>query len=173
MHVVRHLNTTGVNSITNTLVTLCWRILGSLGRRFFVDFDVIPLQWNEPLYLMKKNRPFAYGYCIQNPCTRIDPVLNKIFPQCLRTCLIFHSYTSGNPIVSYKREGDSTDGWTSSTSLGSSTAGDTFDWGSATSFTESREYAINVQLDPGVSVYFMSYIKRQLKKKLQDTRSWN
>lgn len=103
-------------------------------------------------------------YCIQNPCTRIDPVLNKIFSQCLRACLIFHSYTSGNPIVSYKREGDSTDGWTSSTSLGSSTAGDTFDWGSATSFTESREYAINVQLDPGVFVYFMSYIKRQLKK---------
>lgn len=100
-------------------------------------------------------------------------VLNKIFSQCLRACLIFHSYTSGNPIVSYKREGDSTDGWTSSTSLGSSTAGDTFDWGSATSFTESREYAINVQLDPGVFVYFMSYIKRQLKKKLQDTRSWN
>ncbi|XP_052706998.1 cadherin-23-like [Crassostrea angulata] len=63
-------------------------------------------------------------------------------------------YTSGNPIVSYKREGDSTDGWTSSTSLGSSTAGDTFDWGSATAFTESREYAINVQLDPGNSPSF-------------------
>lgn len=112
----------------------------------------------------KKNGPYAYVYCIQNPCMRIDAVLNKILPQCLRACLIFHSYTSGNPIVSYKREGDSTDGWTSSTSLGSSTAGDTFDWGSATAFTESREYAINVQLDPGVFVYFMSYIKRQLKK---------
>ncbi|XP_078337333.1 uncharacterized protein LOC111138019 [Crassostrea virginica] len=58
-------------------------------------------------------------------------------------------YTAGNPIVSYKREGDSSDGWTSSTAIGSSTAGDTFDWGSATSFTESREYGINVQLDPG------------------------
>ncbi|XP_061190353.1 cadherin EGF LAG seven-pass G-type receptor 2-like [Saccostrea echinata] len=60
-------------------------------------------------------------------------------------------YTAGNPIVAYKREGGwwNSNGWTSSDSIGSSVVGDTYDWGSATSFHESREYAINVQLDPG------------------------
>ncbi|XP_062601137.1 protocadherin Fat 4-like [Saccostrea cucullata] len=60
-------------------------------------------------------------------------------------------YTAGNPIVSYKREwgGWNWHGWTSSNTIGSSVVGDTFDWGSATSFHEQRDYAINVQLDPG------------------------
>lgn len=142
-----------VNSVKS--LTYC-RLVGIHGSQFsFCRFQLYPspMKWN-PCTKCKKNCHYLYVDCIQNPRE------NEIFSQ----YVYFYSYTAGNPIVSYKREGDSTDGWKSSTSLGSSTAGDTFDWGSATSFTESREYAINAQLDPGVFFYFMSYFSITMLK---------
>lgn len=147
-----------VNSVKSK--TYC-RLVGIHGSQFsFCRFQLYPspMKWNPCTKCKKKLSLSIRG--LHSKSTRIGPLLNEIFSQ----YVYFYSYTAGNPIVSYKREGDSTDGWKSSTSLGSSTAGDTFDWGSATSFTESREYAINAQLDPGLFFYFMSYFSITMLK---------
>ncbi|XP_056008142.1 cadherin-23-like [Ostrea edulis] len=59
-------------------------------------------------------------------------------------------YTAGQPMISHKVEGDATDGYTYSTTIGAQTVGSTYDWGSQTADTR-KEYAINVQLGPGNS----------------------
>jgi hypothetical protein len=69
---------------------------------------------------------------------------NQIIP----LVFVTFSYTAGLPMISYKSEGDATDGYTYSTTIGAQAVGNTFDWGSQTAGTR-REYAINVQLGPG------------------------
>ena len=58
------------------------------------------------------------------------------------------SFTAGEPMISHKEEGDASDGYTYSTSIGSQTVGDTYNWGSQTADTR-KEYAIGVTLGPG------------------------
>nr|XP_022309583.1 protocadherin Fat 4-like [Crassostrea virginica] len=62
-------------------------------------------------------------------------------------------FTAGEPMISHKEEGDASDGYTYSTSIGSQTVGDTYNWGSQTADTR-KEYAIGVTLGPGNSPTF-------------------
>lgn len=152
-----------VNSVKSK--TYC-RLVGIHGSQFsFCRFQLYPspMKWN-PCTKCKKKIVIIHTWIAFKIHENWPRIRWNIFIIHVFQCLNFYSYTAGNPIVSYKREGDSTDGWKSSTSLGSSTAGDTFDWGSATSFTESREYAINAQLDPGLFFYFMSYFSITMLK---------
>ncbi|XP_061179511.1 protocadherin-like wing polarity protein stan, partial [Saccostrea echinata] len=59
-------------------------------------------------------------------------------------------FTAGQPMISHKSEGDGTDGYTYSTTIGAQTVGSTYNWGSQTADTR-KEYAINVRLVPGNS----------------------
>ena len=51
-------------------------------------------------------------------------------------------------MISHRVQGDASDGYTYSTSIGAQTVGDTYNWGSQTADTR-KEYAIGVTLGPG------------------------
>ena len=61
---------------------------------------------------------------------------------------VFFSFTAGEPMISHREQGDATDGYTYSTSIGAQTVGNTYNWGSQTADTR-KEYAIGVTLGPG------------------------